>query len=342
MSPRSTSASPPTPPNPQAPDRAAQPRHRHSDAASRPSYLSLDGLRAMLILLFAVAQIAAGYAPQAFGWGETISSRSEAAWTVMTPAGYAFSIWALIFLWTVVYAIWQALPQQLDNPLLRRIGWYACVALAANTAWSLYAPAYGLDWGSVAIIWVGLAGAVGALLIARCGDIPGRPSPLGPAEKRTEAASPGRPASTTPADQPAAATVATTVSVAREPRITRHEASLAVTPLAILAGWVSGAAFANLAAALVVTDAAWPDPRGASAVALVVAATVLGSAVGWMSGSLAYAAALAWAFIAIAVENTWSEEGLALMAIASGSAAVVVLAATATGWLGRRRRKERR
>ncbi|MFD2783858.1 tryptophan-rich sensory protein [Hymenobacter rubripertinctus] len=41
--------------------------------------------------------------------------------TPVTPAGYAFSIWGLIFLSLLAYAVWQLLPAQRPNPLPDRL-----------------------------------------------------------------------------------------------------------------------------------------------------------------------------------------------------------------------------
>jgi translocator protein len=51
------------------------------------------------------------------------------------PAGYVFSIWGLIYLGLIVYAVFQALPAQRSNPRLRSIGTLFLVASAANIAW---------------------------------------------------------------------------------------------------------------------------------------------------------------------------------------------------------------
>lgn len=51
------------------------------------------------------------------------------------PAGYVFSIWGLIYLGLLAYTIFQALPSQKDNQLLRKIApWYWLSSLA-NIIW---------------------------------------------------------------------------------------------------------------------------------------------------------------------------------------------------------------
>lgn len=52
-----------------------------------------------------------------------------------TPAGYVFSIWGLIYLGLIAFAIFQALPAQRENPRLRKIGWWVVIGSLANTIW---------------------------------------------------------------------------------------------------------------------------------------------------------------------------------------------------------------
>jgi hypothetical protein len=51
------------------------------------------------------------------------------------PAGYVFSIWGLIYLGLIAFAVFQALPAQRENPRLRSTGWWICLGGLANIAW---------------------------------------------------------------------------------------------------------------------------------------------------------------------------------------------------------------
>lgn len=51
------------------------------------------------------------------------------------PAGYVFSIWGVIYLGLIAFAIFQALPAQRDNPRLRATGWWICLGGLANSLW---------------------------------------------------------------------------------------------------------------------------------------------------------------------------------------------------------------
>ncbi|MCA8832128.1 hypothetical protein [Hymenobacter pini] len=65
-----------------------------------------------------VQNIALNYVSQRFPFnGQTNAQVSYKYPTPLTPAGYAFSIWGLIFLSLLAYAVWQLLPAQRRNPL---------------------------------------------------------------------------------------------------------------------------------------------------------------------------------------------------------------------------------
>jgi len=51
------------------------------------------------------------------------------------PAGYVFSIWGLIYIGLIAFAVFQALPANRDNPRLERSGWLFILSCLANIAW---------------------------------------------------------------------------------------------------------------------------------------------------------------------------------------------------------------
>lgn len=117
----------------------------------------------LAVIIAVVMQIGAGFLPR-FGIGEFIGDRSDAVRTLITPSGWAFAIWGPLFLLSVAFAIWQALPPQRTNALLDRIAWPAAVALAAQGVWSTYTQIANLTAISVVIILVSL---VGLLMVLR-------------------------------------------------------------------------------------------------------------------------------------------------------------------------------
>ncbi len=119
----------------------------------------LDALRAALLVAAAVVQILVGYLPILLDWPVTIAARSAALRTPLVPAGYAFAIWGPLFLWFLVLAVRQALPD--ERARLPRAGWLIALVFALNAAWELYVPWRNLDWGSSLILLVALCLALG-------------------------------------------------------------------------------------------------------------------------------------------------------------------------------------
>ena len=60
---------------------------------------------------------------------------SDANRSPVTPAGYAFSIWGLIYLACLALATYQALPGQRHREVHRRTGWWLAAAFLSSTVW---------------------------------------------------------------------------------------------------------------------------------------------------------------------------------------------------------------
>jgi hypothetical protein len=56
---------------------------------------------------------------------------------LVTPAGYVFSIWSLIYLLLAAFTLYQALPSKRQQPDLRAIGYLPALAGLLNAAWVL-------------------------------------------------------------------------------------------------------------------------------------------------------------------------------------------------------------
>lgn len=77
--------------------------------------------------------------------------------------GYAFSIWSVIYLGLIAYAVWQALPRHRDDARLSAIAPGALVAILGCGLW-IIAAALDLKWASVGIIVISAAALVSGLL----------------------------------------------------------------------------------------------------------------------------------------------------------------------------------
>ncbi len=95
-----------------------------------------DKLRQISVILTIAATIAVNVLADALpinglGTGQI----SDLFKVYFVPAGYVFSIWGLIYLGLIAFAVFQALPAQRQNPRLRNTGWWICLGSLANIAW---------------------------------------------------------------------------------------------------------------------------------------------------------------------------------------------------------------
>jgi hypothetical protein len=67
--------------------------------------------------------------------GLTAGEISDSFDVYFVPAGYVFSIWSVIYLGLIAYAVFQLLPSQRENPRLRQTGWWFVLSSAANSVW---------------------------------------------------------------------------------------------------------------------------------------------------------------------------------------------------------------
>jgi hypothetical protein len=95
-----------------------------------------DTLRQIAVVLTIIATITVNVLANALpinglNTGQ-ISDRFE---VYFVPAGYVFSIWGLIYIGLIAYAVYQALPAQRDNPRLQATGWWVVMGGLANISW---------------------------------------------------------------------------------------------------------------------------------------------------------------------------------------------------------------
>lgn len=80
----------------------------------------------------------------------------------LRAAGYAFSIWSVIYAGLVAYAVWQALPRNRDDAGLAAIAGPSIVAILGCGLW-IIASSLDLKWASVGIIVVSAAALTAGL-----------------------------------------------------------------------------------------------------------------------------------------------------------------------------------
>ena len=67
--------------------------------------------------------------------GVNTAQISDSNPTLITPAGYVFSIWGIIYVLLGVFVVFQALPSQKEKEYTKRIGWLFVLSSIINIAW---------------------------------------------------------------------------------------------------------------------------------------------------------------------------------------------------------------
>jgi len=248
-----------------------------------------------------IAVIAANWAANALPLnGNTTGQLSNMYPNYFVPAGYAFSIWGLIYLFAlgfVVYGFMRDGVGEQENtppPAVQRIGWKWLLICAINVGW-IFAWHYRLVEVSVVLMLAYLTTLSFIFLSLRENN----------------------------RSQPA----------------TGKEAWLAWMPFGIHLGWICVATVANFTTLLVDYDfsfGAQTDLIITMAMITIVMFLALYFIRTWGSGEIA--AVVAWACIAIAVRHWESENSLAIVALAAASLLLLrIFSSWKSQWFGRPR-----
>ena len=108
--------------------------------------------RRWIVLACAIFAVVVAYGQMALGWGQTPEEFSADSDETLRVAGYAFSIWGLIYLGLLVYAVRQAAPQTGESLLIHRLGWPSAAALL-GIGWWIVASAFDWEWVTVVLIF---------------------------------------------------------------------------------------------------------------------------------------------------------------------------------------------
>jgi hypothetical protein len=96
-----------------------------------------DRLRQSLNIVFGILQLLTNAIGGAglFGFPE-VGSVSDSFTTFLIPAGYTFAVWGPIYIGLTIYMVYQALPNQKERLIHRRIGWVAAWVALGNSIWT--------------------------------------------------------------------------------------------------------------------------------------------------------------------------------------------------------------
>jgi hypothetical protein len=119
--------------------------------------MSKDRARQLAVVVSVAATIIVNVLANALPLnGQNTGEISDRFQVFFVPAGYVFSIWFLIYVGLISYAVYQALPAQRENPRLRATGWLAAASGLANIVW-LFCWHYNL-FGLSLVIMLALLG----------------------------------------------------------------------------------------------------------------------------------------------------------------------------------------
>lgn len=95
-----------------------------------------NSFRQIIVLLSVLGTIAINILADVIPFNNVSTAAiSDSFHVYFVPAGYVFSIWGIIYIGLIAYAIFQALPSQKDNPRLQSISWWVVLSGFANCAW---------------------------------------------------------------------------------------------------------------------------------------------------------------------------------------------------------------
>lgn len=103
--------------------------------------------------------------------GRDTAEISDSFKILFVPAGYVFSIWGLLYVSWIAFAIYQVRPSQRENPRLRRIGYLFALSGLANMAW-LVCWHYGYYALSVVVMLILLSSLIAIYLRLEIGLVP--------------------------------------------------------------------------------------------------------------------------------------------------------------------------
>lgn len=135
---------------------------------------SSDLTRSLAVAVTAVTQVvSAPLTSLALGPSSDQGTISDANLSPVTPAGYAFAIWGLIYAASLALAVYQLLPSQRIREVHRRTGWWIAAAFTCSTVW---VPVFGTRtiWLSQVIIVLLVASlAMATVRLTRSGHATG-------------------------------------------------------------------------------------------------------------------------------------------------------------------------
>lgn len=132
--------------------------------------MKIKPLRIVVAVAYVIMIALNAVGGSAFGSND-VGEQSDQYTTFITPAGYTFSIWGIIFLATLAFAIYQVLPRTQDDTLLDRLAPIVTVAFLTTGIWvPLFTAGY-LIAANIVMVVVLLALIATYVVIRRAGRL---------------------------------------------------------------------------------------------------------------------------------------------------------------------------
>ncbi|MDO1559777.1 hypothetical protein Q0812_10100 [Brevundimonas sp. 2R-24] len=120
-------------------------------------------MRRILVLIAALIMLVLPVLDAIVRIGLTQAQFAEQGNETLRAAGYAFTIWSVIYVWIAAYAVYQVWPRTPETPLLRTLGWASVVGMTATGLW-IPAAAFNWRWATVGLISLAALSIVGGLV----------------------------------------------------------------------------------------------------------------------------------------------------------------------------------
>lgn len=119
--------------------------------------------RRLIVLVCAVVAVLVPAVQMLGGMGQSQAEFAADSDATLRVAGWAFSIWSLIYLGILAYAVRQVLPATGESVPINRLGWPSAAAFLLIAAW-IVAAAVDAEIATIVIIWAALLILLGAML----------------------------------------------------------------------------------------------------------------------------------------------------------------------------------
>lgn len=118
-------------------------------AIERPTPAQMT--RRGVVLAAAVFAVVIAEAQMLMGWGQSAAEFAADSDATLKVAGYAFSIWAAIYVGILIYAVRQAISKTAESTMLNKLGWPSAIAFIGIGLWIIAAA---FDWEALTIVLI--------------------------------------------------------------------------------------------------------------------------------------------------------------------------------------------